>query len=541
MDKKLQLKKEFIDLYSELDLESLLDKIAAKICDYLGCEAASMFLYDSQKEELYFESATGKQQDELKKIVLKKGEGLVGWVAEHNQSVIVKDCAKDPRFTAVADKKTNFVTHSLLAIPINMDNKFLGVLEAVNKIEGGFEPGDQGLLESIGNFIAIPLQNAVLFKKITNETKDKERLIELGKTVSYSFDLGEVFKNLKDIITEIIEPLEINVMVKSQDETYQLIPNKKVPYRETEIENTTIDSRQAIFPLRAKNKTLGYLEVKVQKKIPEEIVSLIRGISIFAAISIEKFEMHKGVLERERINKELQIAKNIQRTFLPDEKIALKGIDIACLNIPSSEVGGDYYDILPLSESEIIFTINDISGHGIPASLTMAIFSANFKYRLKRDRDMLITINHLNNLIAETTDQSHFVTSFTCSVDLEKMKLRYVNCGHHPPLIFRQKEILELSEGETALGLFPDLPRTTTEVEIKPGDVVVLYTDGIIEAENSAGKQYTAVRLKQFLENHKALPPAAIKEKLILELNIYTDSGHFEDDVTFIIFKIVGE
>ena len=118
------------------------------------------------------------------------------------------------------------------------------------------------------------------------------------------------------------------------------------------------------------------------------------------------------------------------------------------------------------------------------------------------------------------------------------MRLRYLNCGHHPPLIFRENELLELTEGETALGLFPDLPRTTTEVDLKPGDVVVLYTDGIIEAENSAGKQYTADRLKVFLEDHKTLPPAAIKEKLIRELNAYAGTDHFEDDVTFIIFKI---
>ena len=107
MDKELQFKKEFINLYSELNLSTLLDKIADKICDYLNCEESSIFLYDSIKEELFFEIATGRKKEELKKIVLKKGEGLVGWVAEHDKSVIVNDCARDPRFTAIADEKTN--------------------------------------------------------------------------------------------------------------------------------------------------------------------------------------------------------------------------------------------------------------------------------------------------------------------------------------------------------------------------------------------------------------------------------------------------
>jgi len=539
MDKELQFKKEFIDLYSELDLDSLLDKMADKICDYLSCVAASMFLYDSRKEELYFESATGEKQEELKKISLKKGEGLVGWVAEHNESVIVNDCSKDPRFTAVTDKKTNFVTSSILAVPVQMNRNFLGVLEAVNKKEDVFDEHDQILLESIASIISIPLQNAMLFKKVMTETKEKERLIELGKIVSLSFDLDEVFTTLKNIITEIIEPLEINVMVKSQDRTYHLISNKKTPFRETEVEETTIDTKQAVFPLRVKDETLGYLEIKSNKKFPDEIVSLIRGIAIFAAISIEKFEMHIQVLERERIEKELQIAKNIQRSFLPDEKqIALKGMDVACLNIPSSEVGGDYYDIVQLNENETIFTINDISGHGIPASLPMSIFSANFKYRVKKDKDMLTTINHLDNLLAETTDASQFVTSFTCSVNIEDRVLKYFNCGHHPTFIFRKDQIIELKEGEAPLGLFPGLPRTITKVNIEKNDLVLLYTDGIIEAENPQGEQFDYNRLKNCMKTNKHLPAESIKEKLIRELKEFINADNFDDDVTYVIIKI---
>lgn len=542
MDKELQFKKEFIALYSELDLNSLLDKMADKICDYLSCAAASMFLYDSRKEELYFESATGEKQEELKKIVLKKGEGLVGWVAESNESVIVNDCSKDPRFTAVTDKKTKFITNSILAVPVQMNRKFLGVLEAVNKKEGVFDQHDQLLLESIASFISIPLQNAMLFKKVMTETKEKERLIELGKIVSCSFDLDEVFITLKDIITEIIEPSAINVMVKSQNKTYHLISNEKTPFRESQVDETTIDAKQAVFPLRVKDETLGYLEIKSNNKMPDEVVSLIRGIAIFAAISIEKFEMHIQVLERERIEKELQIAKNIQRSFLPDEKkIALKGMDVAFLNIPSSEVGGDYYDIVQLSENETIFTINDISGHGIPASLPMSIFSANFKYRVKKDKDMLTTINHLDNLIAETTDTSQFVTSFTCCINIKDRELKYFNCGHHPTFIFRKGQIIELKEGETPLGLFPGLPRTITTINIEKNDLVILYTDGIIEAENPQGDQFYYDRLKNCMKANKNLPAESIKEKLIQELKEFVKADHFDDDVTFLIIKIEPE
>lgn len=540
MDKAQQFKQECIDFYSEINLDSLLDKTADKICEYLGCEETSIFLYDSMKEELYFEIATGKKKEELKKIVLKRGEGLVGWVVEHNESVIVNDCSRDQRFTAVTDKKTKFVTSSLLAVPVKRDQKFLGVLEAVNKVVGVFSDDDRQLMESIASFISIPLQNAMLFKKVMTETREKERLIELGKTISHSFNLEDAFKTLKDIITEIIDPVEINVMVKSQDKTHQLIPNKKTPYRETGVDETTISANQAVFPLRTKNKTLGYLELKTRKKIPEEVISLIKGIAVFAAISIEKFEMYIQMLEREKIERELQIARKIQQSFLPGEEICIKGMEVACANISSSAVGGDYYDVIELSKNETVFTIDDISGHGIPASLLMSIFSANFRYRLNKDKNILITINHLNNLLAETTDLGQYVTSFTCFVDPVNMKIGYINAGHHPPFLYRGDRLLELSEGETVLGLFPDIPRWIVEQDLEKNDLLVLFTDGILEAENPGRKQFSKERFKDFMERNKHLDVEVIKEKLIQELKQYVNSDFFEDDVTFIFIKITG-
>jgi sigma-B regulation protein RsbU (phosphoserine phosphatase) len=540
MDKAQQFKQECIDFYSEINLDSLLDKTADKICEYLGCEETSIFLYDSMKEELYFEIATGKKKEELKKIVLKKGEGLVGWVVEHNESVTVNDCSKDPRFTAVTDKKTKFVTSSLLAVPVKRDQKFLGVLEAVNKIAGVFSEDDRQLMESIAHFISIPLQNALLFKKVMTETREKERLIELGKTISHSFDLDEAFKTLKNIITEIIDPWEINVMVKSQDKTHQLIPNKKTPYRETGVDETTISANQAVFPLRTKNKTLGYLELKTRKKIPEEVVSLIKGIAVFAAISIEKFEMYLRMLEREKIERELQIARKIQQQFLPGEDICIKGLEVACANISSSAVGGDYYDVIELSKNETVFTIDDISGHGIPASLPMSIFSANFRYRIKKDKNILITINHLNNLLAETTDLGQYVTSFTCVLNPVKKTIGYINAGHHPPFLYRGDQLIELAEGETVLGLFPDIPRKIVEQDLEKSDLLVLFTDGIIEAEGPGREQFSKERFKDFMERNKHLDVNVIKEKLIQELKQYVNSDYFEDDVTFIIIRITG-
>jgi len=558
MSKEHPIRKELSELYSEIDLNSLLNKIAGKIRKYLNCEQASIFLYDELKDELYFEIATGNKQEELKQIVFKKGEGVVGWVAEHQEPLIIHDCSSDPRFSAKTDLKTNFTTRSILGVPVRYDNKPLGVLEAINKIDGTFNHEDRETLESMARLVPIPLQNAVLFKKVKQETREKDRLLELAKSISYSSNQDEVFRRLKEIICDIVTPLEINVLVYSQDAQVQSPRQSQSPRAKSHlyrlltntrdeadapgepIDDTIIDEFTAVFPLKSQGRRLGTLELKLAKKIPEEVASLIRGLAAFAAILVEKLEMLARMIEKERLEKELEIARQIQQSFLPGECRGLKGLDVACVNIPSSQVGGDYYDIVPFNDNETVFTINDISGHGIPASLLMSIFRANFVYRIKKDKNMVAVISHLNNLIAETTESNHFVTSFTCLLDRENMKLSYVNAGHNAPFIIREEEAIKLEKGSLVVGLFPDVSYEAVEIDMRPGDLLVLYTDGIVEAENPAGLQYSLDCLLDFITTHREYGAEKIKEMFIEELKRFIGENPFTDDVTFILIKITG-
>ncbi len=538
IEKAKNFRKEFSDLYGVIDLRTLLDKITDKIRHYLNCREASIFLYNSKREELYFETATGERQDELKKIVLKKREGVVGWVAEYEKRLIINDCAMDPRFSSKTDRMTDFKTHSILAIPVLMERKLLGVLEAINKIDGDFSEEDAALFEAIAGIIAIPLQNGMLFKQLKEETKEKDHFIELAKTISQNFSLEEVFKNLKNILSELLNPVEINVLVESRGKVYRLISEETTASPLESLEETVINKQQVVFPLRTSKKRLGLLEVKVEENIPDEMLSLIRGISVFAAISIEKFEMVTQMIEKEKIEKELQIAKEIQQSFLLNEKVEIAGVDVSYINIPSSEVGGDYYDIVKLGADETIFTINDVSGHGIPASLLMAIFRTNFTYSIKKDKNMLSTIAYMNDLIAETTDANHYVTSFTCKYNSRGRLLQYINAGHTYPFLFRGSDVIELEEGSLVIGMFPGVTFTTAEIELKKNDILVLYTDGLIEAENSAGEQFACERLKRFFKDNNRLDAGSLEEKLIAEVREFVGKDYFEDDITFIIIKI---
>ncbi len=531
------LRKELMTLYSELDLEGLLNTIAEKIKTYLNCEESSIFLYNANKEELHFKIATGNKEDELKKIILKKGEGIAGWIAEKKEGLVIDDCSKDPRFENAIDNKTNFVTKSILGYPVISGDSLIGVVEAINKIEGKFTSDDSNVLKEFSAFISIPLQNAILFRKVITESNEKGQLIELGKIVSSSFSFEDVFEALKVIISGIIPVTRINVMVDSLKKVYNLIEEKKIEAEE-EQNLTIIKSDQAIFPLRTKDKHLGFLEVRSEKPLPEDFLSLLRGLSIFIAISINKYEMYTDLLEKEKIEKELQIARDIQQSFLLNKKFDIKGIDFSFINVPSSSVGGDYYDIIKLDDNNSVFTINDICGHGIPASLLMSIVRTNFVYTIGKEKNILKTIQYLNDLIAETTEPNLYVTSFTCSIDTENMIMKYLNCGHIPSLLVRDGSAIELTEGDTVLGMFAKSEFKIREEKLKKGDIIVLYTDGVIEAENIDNEQFSIDRLKKALIKHSGKDTEIIKNKIMEELKEFTESNQFVDDITFVIFRI---
>jgi serine phosphatase RsbU (regulator of sigma subunit)/putative methionine-R-sulfoxide reductase with GAF domain len=530
------VKEEIIGLYAEIHLHLLLDKIVDKVKGFLDCEEASIFIYNPDSKDLSFEIATGEKGKQLKEIHLGRGEGVAGWIAEHRKPLIVDDCSCDPRFAPSADQKTRFVTRSILGVPVAMDDNLIGVLEAINKKKGKFAETDREVLEFIANFAAIPLQNAILFRKVLQESNEKEQLIQLGKTLSSSLEYSDIFANLRKIIGAILRPTAIRVYVQSEQTIHDLLSGA-VLHAEPPAE-VGIGENSNHFPLQTGKKSLGYLEIGAVDPIPDSTISLFRGLGAFLAIAIEKFELYRQMVEKEKMSRELQIARGIQQSFLVPQGFTFPGLDIAYLNLSSSEVGGDYFDVLPLGERRIIFCINDVSGHGIPASLLMAIFRTNFVYRIRKDRDIRVTLSHLNNLISETTDSSMFVTSFTALMDLDRREIVYINAGHPPPLVVRSGRTLELGEHSLVIGLFPDVDYPACTVELMSGDLIFFYTDGLIEAENIQGEPFGTKRLGNFLVDHAQDPVEKIKGDLIGQVRAFVGRDHFEDDVTVILVKI---
>ena len=231
-------------------------------------------------------------------------------------------------------------------------------------------------------------------------------------------------------------------------------------------------------------------------RIADNLITLI-GFGFVVAI-VHKFVAQRnslsGVIRRQRddLLKEVDLAAHVQRLFLPLNGPSIPGYDIAARMFPARGVGGDYYDYIPLPNHKLGLVIADVAGKGVAAALLMAAASAAVRVDANDPRGISETIDHLNHELHGLSDGSRFMTMILGELEPESRLLKYANCGHNPALLFRatKLEAKWLSATCTPVGLFPILHCEPEQITLESGDVLVWYTDGLLEAKNQAGEEF---------------------------------------------------
>ncbi len=223
------------------------------------------------------------------------------------------------------------------------------------------------------------------------------------------------------------------------------------------------------------------------------ILANAMGMFIFALMISNRIKERKTKKERDKLSaqlerrkKELEIAQQIQESFLPHTIPVIKNYDLAASSIPAQEVGGDFYDFIPITSKQTGLTIGDVSGKGIPAALFMAFSRTLLRAKACRNPGVGRMIESVNNFINEEPHSNMFVTLFYSVLDNARNTLTFVNAGHNPPLLLRKKtgDIVRLSTGGVVLGAMKGLKMNEKTIDLQTGDLLVLYTDGITEAIN---------------------------------------------------------
>jgi sigma-B regulation protein RsbU (phosphoserine phosphatase) len=271
------------------------------------------------------------------------------------------------------------------------------------------------------------------------------------------------------------------------------------------------------------------------------------GMAIFALILSNLIKERKTASERDRYRRELErrayemeIAGGIQQSFLPESPPRIEGVELAAVNLPAREVGGDFYDFIPVSQDKWGLVIADVSGKGVPAALFMALSRTLVRANAVGNPTVSGAIRRANDLIVEDDRANMFVTLFYSVLDPKRKTLSYVNAGHNPPVMLRRegRDIMLLAAKGIALGVMPNIELEEREISLREGDVVVLYTDGVTEAINDKEEQFGQQRLIQLIDEGRGLPAQEIVTRIQQGVTAFSAGQPQFDDITIMVLKV---
>jgi len=298
-----------------------------------------------------------------------------------------------------------------------------------------------------------------------------------------------------------------------------------------------------IKALTAGSETIGRgnLDYRVEIHTGDELEELANSFNKMSS-DLKRYtvELRRTTAEKERVEKELEIARGIQQSFLPEASPVIPGVELAALNLPAKEVGGDFYDFIPVGSSKWGLVIADVSGKGVPAALFMALSRTLVRVNVNDAVTASEAICRSNDLIAENDRSNMFVTLFYGVLDPVKMTLTYVSAGHNPPFIIRKgaTDIIMLKAAGIALGIVPDIELEEKEIALDSGDVVVLYTDGVTEAVNDREEEFGQDRLKTIAEQARNLSASEIMQRIKDSVLEFSRGQPQFDDITLMVLKV---
>jgi serine phosphatase RsbU (regulator of sigma subunit) len=266
---------------------------------------------------------------------------------------------------------------------------------------------------------------------------------------------------------------------------------------------------------------------------------LLESITRQVAASIENEFLLKQSLEKERIEQELAVAASIQQQIIPKELPKIKGYDLAGINIPSKEVGGDYFDCLDAGKGKTALIIADVAGKGISAALLVNTLSAALFSYIEFNLPLTDLADKLNKLIYKSSPSDKYITFFITVLNHESGELDILNAGHNPILLLRSDSTLEtLDAGGVGLGMFDfGIPFTGQRLMLNPGDKLFLYTDGIPEAMNENEEEYSDEKMIAFFKKNAALSSEEFINLLVKDVKEYTGRAEQSDDITALLLK----
>ena len=501
------------------------------------------------------------------KIVVKNSKGLSDDIVENFPELRSdEDCLSDDRLNKFMNLAKLKAAEKIISSDICIGVVCLG--EKLNKTE--YTKDDLDFLKTILNISATAIQNSIKINELQGVNRELDSkinrlssLFELSKEFGF---FSESTKVAKLLIFSIIGQFLVSkyAVISFDEDDIKILESK---YDDEDLINglkqcdcgmiTSSKNKHdlsksypllaeigvdLIVPMEVQGKTKGLIllgERITKQSYSEADIEFIYSVGSLAIISIENKRLFLEELEKQKMEEELELAREIQQNLLPQTLPRYSNFDLAAINMSSKQVGGDYYDVIALDDDRFCVAIADVSGKGAPASLLMANIQAFLQVICRQDLNIVESTALINDLISANTSDGRFITFFWAAINNEEKKMTYVNAGHNHPLLIRDGKIKKLNKGGMILGVMETtIPYDSETIYLQLDDVIVLFTDGISEAMNKESEEFSDERLEENSVKLSSFSAKEILDGIKNEVTDFTQGASQSDDITMVVIKV---
>jgi len=489
-----------------------------KVIDY---EIFAILLLNEKTQELRFRFQVGYPPEFAERSRIKVGQGVIGQAVQLRQAILIDDVTKDPRYIAAVPNVC-----SELAVPLTTKNRVIGVIDLEARHENYFNEEHKRLLTLIASRMAAGIENAQLYTRTTKQARILLLLNEIARELTSILNLDELLGRIAELLRRLIDfqmfsillldssgeklqhrfslrfnenvhvkkeiPLGLGVVGRAA-ETREAILVPDVSKDPRYIEGNPETRSELAVPLIYKDKVIGVLDLEHTRRgfFTDEHRRTVTTLAAQVAIAIENARLYEEIARQERrLERDLSLARELQMRLLPQTLPKLAHLELAAKFSPARAIGGDLYDFIPYSLSRLGIVIGDVSGKGAPAAIYAALVSGILRSHAPIEPGPAEMLSAVNLSLAERRIEAQFVSLIYALWDDEQRTLLVANSGLPRPVYLHDGKIEVIEATGLPLGLFDDADYDEFQFKMKPGDLFVFFSDGILDARNRQGELF---------------------------------------------------
>jgi phosphoserine phosphatase RsbU/P len=554
---------------TSLDLNTTLRRIAELVRKVIDYEIFAILLLNEKTQELRFRFQIGYPQEFAERARIKVGEGVTGLAVQSGRAILIDDVTSDSTYIAAIPN-----VRSELAVPLTTKNGVIGVMDLEASAPGYFHEEHKRLLTLIASRMAAGIENAQLYSRTTRQARILLLLNEIARELSSILNVDELLSRIAELLRRLIDYQMFSILlVDSAGEKLQhrfslrfnenvhmkgdiplgkglvgyaaqtrqavLVPDVSKDPRY--IEGNPETRSELAVPLIYKDKVIGVLDLEHTRRgfFTDDHRRTMVTLAAQVAIAIENARLYEEIARQERrLERDLALARELQMRLLPQTLPKVKHLDLAAKFSPARAIGGDLYDFIPYSLSRLAIVVGDVSGKGAPAAIYAALVSGILRSHAPIEPTPAEMLSAVNLSLAERRIEAQYVSLIYAVWDDEHRTLLVANSGLPRPVLVRGGKTSAIEATGLPLGLFDDVTYDEFRFDMQPGDVFVLFSDGILDARSRSGQLFGRGRVEQIIAQCADKSANCVVDSLFKAVNEHSAGVETFDDMTVVALKV---